>query len=124
RNPKLALPAAFGVALALGMLRSHHDDAIHLAIQAGFVFFLLHSLFWRDYEHSGAVGVRIFMAAAWAAHAFVWADTGIPFWQPVVPAALVMAGWWFRGFVFQNWSGMALPAAGLVVLACNPMHHG
>jgi hypothetical protein len=124
RDPRLALPAAFAVALAVGILRAPNGDAMHWAVQAGFVFFLLHSLCWRDYEHNGAVGVRIFMAAAWVAHSFVWADVNVSFWQPMIPAALVFTCWGLRGFVFQNWTGIALPIACLLVVLCNPTHHG
>ena len=122
RNPKIALPGAFAAALVVGALRGPHGDVTHWAAQTGFLFFLLHSLRWRDYEHPGATGVRIFMASMWVAHSFVWAHIGQMSWQPFAMAGVVLVMWWLRRFVFRNWSSVALPIAAVLVALSGPVN--
>jgi len=122
RNPKLALVGALAAAVAGGMLREGHAHALHWALQAGFVYFLLHSLRWRDYEHPGAAAVRVVMASLWVLHAFIWARSGATLVGLFTAAALVAGVWSCRGCLFQLWRPMVIPiTAGLVAL-CHPMN--
>jgi hypothetical protein len=120
RNPKVAVGGALAAALAVGLLRSGREGDSHWAVQAGLVFFLLHSLRWQDYEHPGARFVRILAAAVWVAHAFIWVRVGLAF-----PSLLAMAGgvlvlcglkWWLA----PDAPPLILPAAALLVALCSP----
>jgi hypothetical protein len=122
RNPKLALVGAIAAAVAGGMLREGQDHMLYWAAQAGLVYFLLHSLRWRDHEHPGAAGVRIFMAVLWVLHTFVWVHNGAPVMQPLIAAGLVMLIWWTRGFVFRVWRPQIVPVAALLVVLCGPVN--
>lgn len=122
RNPKLAIVGAIAAALAGGLLRDGHADNLHWAAQAGFVYFLLHSLRWRDYEHQGAGAVRVVMASLWVVHTFVWARTGVGFVQPLVMACVVALMWWGRGFLFQIWRPLVIPIAAGMVMLCHPLN--
>jgi hypothetical protein len=122
RNPKLAIAGSIAAALAGGMLREGHADNLHWAAQAGLVYFLLHSLRWRDFEHQGAAAVRVCLASLWVLHTFVWSRMGVAFVPPLLVAALVMCVWSCRGFLFQIWTPLVLPiSAGLVAL-CHPIN--
>ncbi len=122
RNPKLAIVGAIVVALAGGLLREGHADNLHWAAQAGFVYFLLHSLRWRDYEHQGAGAVRVVMASLWVVQTFVWARTGVGFVQPLVMASVMVLVWWGRGFLFQIWRPLVIPIAAGMVTLCHPLN--
>jgi hypothetical protein len=122
RNPKVAIAGAIATALAGGLLREGHSDNLHWAAQVGLVYFLLHSLRWRDYEHAGAAAVRNCMASLWVLHTFVWARAGVAFLPPLVVATGVVCVWSCRGFLFQIWRPLVIPiAAGLVAL-CDPLN--
>jgi hypothetical protein len=122
RNPKLALVGALAAAVAGGMLREGQGHMLYWAAQAGLVYFLLHSLRWRDHDQPGAAGVRIFMAVLWVLHTFVWVYNGAPVTQPLIAAGLVMLIWWARGFVFRVWRPQIVPVAALLVVLCGPVN--
>jgi hypothetical protein len=122
RNPKVAVAGAIAAALAGGALRDRYDDAWHWAAQAGLVFFLLHSLRWRDYEHQGAAGVRIVLAAGWLIHSVIWVRADAAVWHPLITAGAVLFTCWFRGFVFQRWTPLVVPGTSLAVALCGPMN--
>lgn len=120
RNPKAAIAGAVAAAIAAGALRDHSGNAWHWAAQAGLGFFLLHSLRWRDYEHPGAVGVRMIMAAGWLIHSMFWVRDTAVLWQPATMAGTLLLVCWFRGFVFRRWTPLIVPGTGLAVALCGP----
>jgi hypothetical protein len=122
RNPKAAVLGGIAAAIAGGTLREPHGDVWHWAAQAGVVFFLLHSLRWRDYEHQGASRVRIGMAAGWLIHAVAWVRDDAALWHPLAMAGAVLVVCWFRGFVFQRWTPLIVPGTSLAVALCGPMN--
>jgi len=122
RNPKLALVGAIAAANAAGLAREGHTGNLHLAAQAGFAYFLLHSLRWRDYEHQSAAVVRVVMASLWVLHAFMWARSGVGFVQPFMLAGVMALVWWGRGFLFQNWRPLVIPVSAGLVALCHPMN--
>ena len=122
RNPKAAVLGGIAAALAGGALREHHGDAWHWAAQAGVVFFLLHSLRWRDYEHHGASVVRFSVAAGWLIHSVVWVRDDAALWHPLAMAGAVLLACWFRGFVFQRWRPLVVPGTAGVVALCGPLN--
>jgi len=103
-------------------LRAGHPDVLHWAAQAGLVYFLLHSLRWRDWEHHGAAVIRIGMALAWVGHTLAWAHDGVAFGQPFAVAAGVGLVWWCRGMVFQSWQPLVIPIAAGLVAVCHPLN--
>ncbi len=119
RSPKLAAVGAGAAALLAGAGCGRSGDALHWATQAGLVFYLLHSLRWRDYEHDGAAAVRMLTAVAWVTHSFVWVRCGAPFWQPPAAATLVVAACWLHWWVRQKRSPIVIPAAATVVALLN-----
>lgn len=122
RNPKVAILGALAAMIISSVLRQTYADWFHWAAQAGCIYFLLHSLRWQDAEHSGAAGVRIFVAASWVLHTFVWVRGGAGLPESLALAGLVLAVWTIRGWIWRNWKPLALPiAAGLVAL-CHPTH--
>lgn len=122
RNPKAAIAGALATALAGGLLREGHPDNLHWAVQAGLVYFLLHSLRWRDYEHQGAAAVRICIASLWVLHAFVWARAGVAFLPPLAVAGGVVCVWSCRGFLFQIWRPLVIPITAALVALCHPIN--
>lgn len=120
RNPKVAMLGSLAAMIVGGVLRQGHPDGFHWAAQAGFVYFLLHSLRWQDAKHQGAAGVRMFVAASWVVHAFIWTRDGAMFTQSLVVAGVILLVWVIRGLILRRWQPLALPiAAGLVAL-CGP----
>jgi len=120
RNPKLAIVGAIAAAISGGAMREHSGDAWHWAAQAGLIFFLLHSLRWRDYEHQGAAAVRIVVAACWLIHSLIWVRQDAVIWQPFTAAGVVLFVCWSRGFVFHRWSPLVVPGSALAVALSGP----
>lgn len=122
RNPKVAIVGAIAAALAGGMLREGQGGFLHWAAQAGLVYFLLHSLRWYDYEHAGAAGIRICIAAVWVLHTFVWARAGVAFLPPLAVAVGVVCVWGCHGFLFQIWRPLVIPVTAAMVALCHPVN--
>ena len=120
RNPKVGLLGAFAAAVAGRWLGESATNAFHWAAEAGLVFYLLHSLRWRDYEQPGAAGARGFISVLWVAQALMWVRDGAIFWHPLALAGVVLFVWWFRGFVFRIWSPVVVPFAAASVALCSP----
>lgn len=122
RNPKAAIAGALAAGIAGGAFREHHGDAWHWAAQIGVMFFLLHSLRWRDHEHQGAAVVRIIMALGWLMHSVAWVRDDAAFWHPLVTAGVVLIVCGLRGLVFQRWTPLVAPGAALAVALCGPLN--
>lgn len=118
RNPTAAIFGAIAAALAAGAWLIDRHDSLHWAAQAGFAFFLVHSLRWRDCEHRGATGIRAIIACAWAVHSVVWACDGAAVWHPMSTAGPVFFACACSGLILRRWPPMVVPvAASLSVLA-------
>lgn len=91
RNPKLAIPGAIALGVAVASVLENCPNSVHLGFQSGLIFLLLHSLRWNSAEHPGANAVRILVALAWVMESFVWVNSpDARFWMPCIPALLVL----------------------------------
>lgn len=122
RNPKIALLGALAAIIVGGVARQAHVDCLYWAMQAGFIYLLLHSLRWQDALHQGAAGVRVFVAICWILHSFVWVRNGATLTESLALAGLILAICTLRGLIWKIWRPLTLPiAAGLVALG-HPTH--
>jgi hypothetical protein len=122
RDPKAGLAGGFVTGCGVGYLLGATAGG-GWAVQLGLVFFLLHSLRWKDHEHVGASGVRIFATAIWVAHTFFWARNGAGWPGGLVLPALILvccasARWW-DGY----WVSRTLPVAALAAATCAPVNY-
>ena len=119
RSPKTGM---LGSALVAIMVASvfHRDSAIHLAVQSGLVFLLLHSLRWEDAKHEGARVVRIVTGVLWTVHAFVWVHTDGMLWMPCIFGGLVLAVYLITEFLRGRWDMFILPAASILTVLSGP----
>ena len=51
----------------------------------------------------GAAGVRMFVAASWVVHAFIWTRDGAMFTQSLVVAGVILLVWVIRGLILRRW---------------------
>ena len=121
RNPKLAILGAILFGTAIQSVFGSHAGAVHLALQGGFVFLLLHSLRWNDAENPGAAAARILTGAGWLIESLVWlnSDTG-RFWMPFIPGALVLGICLAFQFHRLHWGKIAVPITAMLVLLSGP----
>lgn len=122
RNPKTAILGGLAALIAGGVLRQTHGDWIHWAAQAGFGFFLLHSLRWADEKHEGAALVRLVVALGWVSHTFIWVRGGAGFLETLVPAAVLLIIWGLRGWLSRCWRPLVFPIAAALAMLCSPVH--
>lgn len=122
RNPKAGLLGAAVAMGGCGYLLEGTQQAIWWALQSGFVFFLLHSLRWRDFEHVGAAGVRIFVAGVWVVHSFVWVQNGAGLLASMILPASLLVGCVVMRLVIGCWRPVALPFAALAAASCAPVN--
>lgn len=120
RDPKVGLLGAVLVALAVGVLFSKHDEAIHWAVQSGLGFLLLHSLGWVDLEHQGARAMRVMAGSIWVAHAVIWVRSGAAMWEPCIPGGLVLASCLVTQLLRGRRGSLILPAASILVVLSGP----
>jgi len=121
RNPKAGLFGAVATACGVGYLLESTSGGGWWAVQSGFAFFLLHGLRWRDYEHPGAAGARIFMACAWVIHSFFWARHGVGALDSLILPALILTACAAARLVSGCWVSLVLPIAALVSAMCAPL---
>lgn len=122
RNPKLALVGTVAASLLAGAWREPAPDALHWAVQAGLVFYLLHSLRWRDHEFPGAAVARLLTAVAWVAHAFCWVRGDAPFWLTPGMATLVVAACWLHWWIRQKRLPVVILLAAALVAVLGPIN--
>lgn len=122
RNPKIALLGALAAMIVSGTLRQAHGDWFHWAVQAGFVYFLLHSLRWQDEEHRSAIGIRIFVTISWVLHTFFWVRGGATLVEPLLMAGVVLVAWIFHAMIMRSLQLLLLPIAAALVALCSPVN--
>jgi hypothetical protein len=120
RNPMVAILGALATPLAVGIMMPTLGDAMNWAIQAGLVYFLLHSLRWEDDRHIGARAVRWLMAILWVVHGFCWMRGGGNWLSLVTIAGTVMLIWTLRVWWLRRWELLVVPAAAVLVALSGP----
>lgn len=117
-RPEAGLFGAIAVAADTGWLAQ--EVSFHIAVQAGLVFLLIHSLRWRDAAHAGAKFLRSLTAGLWVLDVVVWTSAGGWLEAGVAGgiALVVLAAWLIAGWLRKERGPLILPvAAGLALLA-------
>ena len=121
-HPAAGLGGAFLAALqpALGF----GDGRIHLALQIGTVFLLLHSLRWTTPKEPGTRFVQWLAAALWMVDSFAWthglereAIVSVSGAALLVLACSVLALW-----LAGEWKSLVMPVAALLSLLAAPLN--
>jgi hypothetical protein len=120
RHPMVAILGALATPLAVGIMMPTLGDAMNWAIQAGLVYFLLHSLRWEDDRHVGARAVRWLMAILWVVHGFCWMRGGGNWLNLVTIAGTVMLIWTLRVWWLRRCELLVVPAAAVLVALSGP----
>jgi hypothetical protein len=109
------------LAIALSM-NVRMIPGFHAVAQASLVFLLLHSLRWRDAEHSGTPMLRWLAALAWMGDAWVW--TRELRWEGILfvgsAAIVVLAAWLWAWRLRRERPSLVLPVAATVALCSGP----
>lgn len=121
RRPASGFTAALGIAMLRGFMLD--QPFVHLAIQHGMAFLLIHSLAWERPEQAGATQLRLIAALLWICDSALWTwidPEAIRFVAAV--ATLVLAASavarWFTG----EWGSRLVPIAASVCLFVAPAH--
>jgi hypothetical protein len=113
--------AGFTAALGIGFLRGFLLDQpfIHLALQYGAAFLLIHSLWWERPEEKGATQLRLIAALLWICDSAVWTwmdPNAVRFVAAV--AMVVLAACGIARWLAAEWASRLIPlAAGACLLA-------
>jgi hypothetical protein len=120
RDPKVAVLGAVVVSCGTGFILGDARGAIHWALQSGLIFFLLHSLGWKDAEHEGAAAVRRLACVASLLHAGLWLHTGGAPWMTCATGGALLAGYVTIQFFRGRRDHFILPATSLLLLVSGP----
>ena len=117
--------AGFTAALGIGFLRGFLLDQpfIHLALQYGAAFMLIHSLSWERPEEKGATQLRLMAALLWICDSAVWTwldPTAVRF--VAVIAGLVLAACAIARWLSGEWGSRLVPLAAGICLLVAPAH--
>lgn len=113
-DPRVALGGAAGITLA-----ANHFFSTAVALQAGFVFALAHSIFWQQERHAFSDQIRALVAMLWVIHSWAWmheagATAG---WTTAAFAFALVGVYLLVRLVWYYWASRVIPVAvGLVVL--------
>ncbi len=124
RHPKLGIFGAILVWLTALRISERYVEVPHLALQAGIIFLLLHSLLWTDQAHP-AKGARIFGCCLWLLHSLILVPLALPHGTLIlsVGAVLVLASCIISKFIRSHWPPLILPCVATVVLFTAPGSH-
>jgi len=117
--------AGFMAALGIGFLRGFLLDQpfIHLALQYGSAFLLIHSLWWERPEEKGATQLRLIAALLWLCDSAVWTwidPNAVRFVAAV--ATLVLAACGIARWLAGEWGSRLVPFAAGTCLLVAPAH--
>jgi hypothetical protein len=122
RNPQLGVLGAVMIGSATNMLVGPYFDGSQLAVQAGVLFLLLHSLLWADEAHPGVKGVRILAGVLWMLHSLHLALMAAPHNVLILStgAVLILAPCVVLRYARGQWPPRVLPLAATTVLLLHP----
>ena len=123
-DPRIALVGAIVSAVTTLVAGGGEESVFHWAAQIGIIFLLLHSLRWRDIEHTGATTLRILASALWIGHAVLWTHTTGRPWMPCLLAAIVLVAYSVVQIARGHWSARVIPLAALLVMTAGPVELG
>jgi hypothetical protein len=123
-DPRIAILGALVSAMTALFAGGGEENALHWAVQIALVFLLLHSLRWRDFEHTGTTMLRILASAFWLVHAVIWTHTTGRPWMPCVLAVIVLAFYLVARVIRGNWSSRVIPLAASLVMLAGPTEIG
>jgi hypothetical protein len=123
-DPRIGIAGATISAVAALVAGGGNESDFHWAMQIGIVFLLLHSLRWRDIEHTGATILRILASALWMVHAVLWTHTTGRPWMPCLLAAIVISIYIVARIVRGHWSARVIPLAASLVILAGPIEGG
>jgi len=123
-DPRIGIVGAIVSAITALVAGGGEENAFHWATQIGLVFLLLHSLRWRDIEHTGASLLRLLASALWIAHAVLWTHTTGRPWMPCVLAGIVITIYLIARVVHGDWNARVIPLAAFVVILASPVEVG
>lgn len=123
-DPRIGILGALVSAITTLIAGGGEENAAHWAVQIGLVFLLLHSLRWRDIEHTGAMVLRIIASSLWIVHSVIWTHaTGRP-WMPCLLALTVLAIYLVARVLRGDWSARIIPLAASLVILAGPAELG
>jgi hypothetical protein len=126
RNPKLGFLGALAVAAGVGAFVGPATRGGNWAMQAGCVFFLLHSMRWVDTNEKGLAIARWIIGTCWVMHSYIWAHLGGPGWGIAIAGTLVLGSWqlvrqlgWVRGlWGMGTMAGLVMVSSPLDAAGC------
>ena len=121
RRPSAGFMAALGIGFSAGFLLD--QPFVHLALQYGAAFLLIHSLSWERPEEKGATQLRLIAAVLWIADSAVWTwmDPGAA-WFVAAVAAFVLAICGLARWLAGEWASRLVPLVAGLCLAVAPAH--
>jgi len=118
RNPYLGFLGGMAAAAGMVGLVDSTPRGLHMGVQVGCVFLLLHSLRWADFRDRSLIVLRALVGTCWMTHSLLWAHFGQPGSVLLLSGGTVLGIWllvrrlgWARGI----WSLGAM--AGVVVVS-------
>lgn len=123
KSPKWGIFGGLGLTGTIIAALPHSVTNVHLAIQLGLVFIILHSLRWIDALHSRASRLRNFVAILWLAHGAIWmlADFKEAEFGTFLSGLSVMAVYFCARGVFGHWGPRVVPYTALGLMAMEPV---
>ncbi len=120
-DPRAAIFGSIGVLIITGSVILVESPG-NLGLQAACVFFIAHSLRWRDDQHRGAAGFRILCLLLWVGHSYWWGRTGSSDSMATIYsfAGLILALCCARGLLTDRWRPLVIPVAAMLVLFSAP----
>jgi hypothetical protein len=121
RQPSAGFVAALGIGFSAGFLLD--QPFIHLALQYGAAFLLIHSLWWERPEEKGATQLRVIATLLWTCDSAVWTwmdPNAVRFVAAL--AMLVLAVCAIARWRAGEWGSRQVPLAAAMCLVVAPAH--
>jgi hypothetical protein len=125
-RPRLGIAGGICLGFGLAALLPGTTTMLNLAIQAGLIFILLHSIRWCDDGSSDVVNARKMCGSFWLAHAIVWVavEPGKAIIGTMACGASVPGVYACARFILGKWGPLVIAYTAAAVVGCGPFYLG
>jgi hypothetical protein len=125
-RPKVGIAGGLFLALGLGRFLPTSSLTLNLALQAGLIFILLHSIRWNVGDSADMARARKLCGLYWLLHTMIWVavEPAVAINATIACGVFALEVYALARLVLRQWGSRVIAASALAVIACGPCFLG